>query len=241
MKKMMKTILVAASSIFLAGTGCSGSNNSKPNLSLGQYGLIVTSVNPTGGVTIGVSPADVNGAGTAASQTQQTGLQLIYNAGATVTLTAPASTSGAFVAWVGCDSVAGIVCTVNMTGQKSVEVEYTGVSSVTIVPSTLIVAAGGGVQIPAVVNGYGTCTYAITVPGSNPPQQEQVTSGCQGSPVTYGPTPFLAPGATGTGVGTVSATGYYTPASTDPASSVEVQVASAAATNQTATVFINLQ
>lgn len=141
MKKMMKTVLVAASSIFLAGAGCSSSNN-KTNPSLGEYGLTVTSVNPTGGVTIGVSPADVNGAGTAGSQTQQTGLQLIYKSGTTVTLTAPASTGGPFVAWVGCDSVSGNVCTVNMTGQKSVQVEYTGVSSVTIVPSTLTVAAG---------------------------------------------------------------------------------------------------
>ncbi|HEY3834930.1 MAG TPA: hypothetical protein VGL72_00090, partial [Bryobacteraceae bacterium] len=102
---MTKTVLVAASAIFLAGTGCSSSNNGKVNPSLGQYGLTVTSVNPTGGVTIGVSPVDVNGAGTAGSQTQQTGLQLIYKSGATVTLTAPASTSGAFVAWAGCDSV----------------------------------------------------------------------------------------------------------------------------------------
>jgi len=235
MKKMMKAFLVAASSILLAGIGCSR-NNSTPNPSLGQYGLTVTSVNPNGGVTIGVSPADVNGAGTAGSQTQQTGLQLIYESGTTVTLTAPASTSGAFVAWAGCDSVAGTVCTVHMTGQKSVQVEYTGVSSVTIVPSTLTVASGGGVQIPAVVNGYGMCTY--TIPGTNPPQQQ--TSACQGSPIIWG-TPYLATGAMGTGAGTVSSTGYYTPASSNPASSVYVQVTSAAAQNVMATVLINLQ
>ena len=235
MKKMMKTFLVAASSIFLAAAGCSG--HSAPSLTgLGQYGLTVASVNPTGGVTIGVSPADANGAGTAGSQTQETGLQLIYNAGTTVTLTAPASTSGAFVAWVGCDSVAKTVCTVDMTGQRSVTVEYTGVSSVTIVPSTLTVTPGGGVQIPAVANGYGTCTY--TVPGSNPPVQQ--TTACQASPVIWG-TPYLATGATGTNAGTVSSTGYYTPASTSPASSVEVQVTSAVSQNQMATVLINLQ
>jgi hypothetical protein len=235
MKKMIKTFLIAASSIFLAATGCS-SSNSAPLPGLGQYGLTIASVNPTGGVTIGVSPADINGAGTAGSQTQVTGLQLIYNAGTTVTLTAPPSTSGPFVAWAGCDSVTGSVCTVNMTGQKSVQVEYTGVSSVAVVPSTLTVAAGSGVQIPAVVNGYGMCTY--TVPGSNPPQQQ--TSACQGSPVIWG-TPFLATGATGTGAGTVSSTGYYTPASSDPASSVEVQVTSAVSQNEMATVLINLQ
>jgi hypothetical protein len=235
MTKMMKTFLLATSSIFLAGAGCS-SNNDKPNASLGEYGLTVASVNPTGGVTIGVSPADANGAGTAGSQTQETGLQLIYSSGTTVTLTAPASTSGPFVAWVGCDSVTGTVCTVDMTGQKSVTVEYTGVSSVTVVPSTLTVAAGGGVQIPAVVNGYGMCTY--TVPGSNPPQQQ--TSPCQGSPVIWG-TPYLANGATGTGAGTVSSTGYYTPAASNPASSVEVQVTSAVSQNEMATVLISLQ
>jgi len=236
MKKMMKMVLVAASSIFLAGTGCSGSNSAPTNVALGQYGLTVSSVNPTGGVTIRVSPADVNGAGTAGSQTQETGLQLIYDPGTTVTLTAPASTSGAFVAWVGCDSVAGTVCTVNMTGQKSVEVEYTGVSSVAIVPSTITVAPGSGIQIPAVVNGYGMCTY--TVPGSNPPVQK--TSTCQGSPVIWG-TPFLATGATGTGAGTVSSSGYYIPASSNPASAVEVQVTSAVSQNIMATVTIDLQ
>ena len=234
MKKSITKFFFAVGAIVVA-TGCS-STKSAVNPSLGEYGLTVGSVNPTGGVTIGVSPADVNGAGTSGSQTQQTGLQLIYKAGATVTLTAPASTSGPFVAWVGCDSVAGEVCTVQMTGQKSVQVQYTGVSSVTIVPSTLTVAPGAGVQIPAVANGYGTCTY--TVPGSNPPQQQ--TTACQGSPVIWG-TPYLANGATGTGAGTVSSTGYYTPASSDPASAVEVQVTSAVSQNVMATVTINNQ
>ena len=234
MKKSITKFFFAVGTIVVA-TGCS-STKSAPNPSLGEYGLTVASVNPTGGVTIGVSPADVNGAGTPGSQTQQTGLQLIYKAGATVTLTAPASTSGPFVAWVGCDSVAGEVCTVQMTGQKSVQVQYTGVSSVTIVPSTLTVAPGAGVQIPAVANGYGTCTY--TIPGSNPPQQQ--TTACQGSPVIWG-TPYLANGATGTGAGTVSSTGYYTPASSDPASAVEVQVTSAVSQNVMATVTINNQ
>jgi hypothetical protein len=239
MKMMIRMFAVVACSIFLAATGCSSSNTA-PIAGIGQYGLTVASVNPTGGVTIGVSPADVNGAGTAGSQTQETGLQLIYTPGTTVTLTAPTSTSGAFVAWAGCDSVSGTICTVNITGQRSVQVEYTGVSSVTIAPSTLTVSSGGGVQIPAVVNGYGTCTYTITVPGSDPPQQQQQTSACQGSPVIWG-TPFLATGATGTGTGTVSSTGYYTPASTDPASAVEIQVTSAAAQNVMATVTIDHQ
>jgi len=234
MKKMMKTFLVAASSIFVAAAGCSSDSVPK-NISLGEYGLTVASVNPIGGVVIGVSPADVNGAGTTGSQTQETGLELIYNPGTTVKLTAPASTSGAFVAWVGCDSVTGTVCTVNMTGQRSVQVEYTGVSSVTVVPATLTVAPGSGVQIPGMANGYGTCTY--TVAGTPPTQQ---TTPCQGSPVTYG-VPFLANGATGTNAGTVSTTGYYTPASTNPASAVEVQVTSAVSTNEVATVLINLQ
>jgi hypothetical protein len=237
MKKSITKFFFAVGAIVVA-TGCS-STKSAVNPSLGEYGLTVGSVNPTGGVTIGVSPADVNGAGTPGSQTQLTGLQLIYKAGATVTLTAPASTSGPFVAWVGCDSVAGQVCTVQMTGQKSVQVQYTGVSSVTIVPSTLTVASGSGVQIPAIANGYGTCTYTVAGIPPAPPTQE--TTPCQGSPLTYGPTPYLSNGATGTGVGTVSSTGYYTPASTDPASSVEVQVTSVVAQNVMATVTINHQ
>jgi len=227
MKKITQTFLYATSLISLAAAGCGGGSSSSTS-GPGQYALTVASVNPVSGVSMGVSPADVNGAGTSGSQTPDTGLSLIYNAGTTVTLTAPASTgSGNFVAWVGCDSTTGFVCSVAMSGPKNVQVEYAGVSSITVVPSTITVAAGGGVQVPAVVNGFGMCTVA-----PNPAQP------CAGSPVTY--SLYLPTGVTGS-LGSVSTTGYYTPSSTTPASSVYVTVRSQLATNITGTGLIQLQ
>lgn len=247
MKKMMKPLLTAASSIFLVAAGCSSSGNSAPNPSIGEYGLLVASANPTGGISIGVSPADVNGAGTTGSQTETTGLQLIYKAGTSVTLTAPSTASTAFVAWAGCDSTSGTTCTVTMNGQKSVLAEYTGVSSVAIVPATLTVARGGSVQIPVTVNGYGTCVETYPVPGSNPPVTMPKTLPCAGSDVTYG-MPYLVTGATGANHGTVSSTGLYTPNPMDPDTSDYVVVTSdvpgpscGSTGALCATVLINLQ
>jgi hypothetical protein len=232
MKKIMQTFTYAASLISLLATGCGGSSGS-PVSGPGQFALTVASVNPVSGVTMQVSPADVNGAGTSGSQAPRTSLSLIYSAGTAVTLTAPSSTgSGPFVAWAGCDSTSGVVCNVTMNGAKSVQAEYTGVSSITIVPSTITVAAGGGVQIPATVNGFGTCTLV------GPPMQ---TLPCAGSPVTYNNPPSLPAGVTGD-PGTVDTkTGYYTPAATNPASSVNVTAQSNVSTNIRATVLIELQ
>jgi hypothetical protein len=54
------------------------------------------------------------------------------------------------------------------------------------------------------------------------------------------PTLYLPAGVTGS-LGTISATGYYTPASSSPASSVNVTIQSAFAPNVTAVGLINLQ
>jgi hypothetical protein len=227
MKKIIQTFIGAASLLLLAALGCATTPGPGTTSPL-SYALTVNSVNPASGVSIKVSPADLNSAGTAGAQAPQTDLSLIYNPGTAVTLTAPASTgSGAFVAWAGCDSTAGFVCTVSLDKSKSVQVEYTGVSSITIVPNTITVPRGGGVQVPAVVNGFGTCTVA-----PNPPQP------CAGSSLTY--SLYFPAGVTGA-LGTISSTGYYTPDSSNPATSVNVTAASALAPNVTATAVIALQ
>ena len=229
MKTINQKFICATSLIVLTAVGCGGSKGSS-TVGPGTYALAVTSVNPVSGLPLTVSPADVNSAGAAGAPTPETSLSLIYDAGAEVTLTAPAtnSASSPFVAWVGCDATTGFVCKVTMSASKSVEVEYAGVSSITISPQTITVATGGNVQIPAVVNGFGMCS-SPTLP-SQP---------CAGSPVSY--SFYLPAGVTG-GLGTVdTATGVYTPASSSPASSVNVTVKSMFAPTVTATGLIEIQ
>ena len=229
MKKINQKFICATSLIALAAAGCGGSKGSS-TAGPGTYALTVASVNPVSGLPLTVSPADVNSAGASGAPTPETSLSLIYNAGTAVTLTAPATTSAgsAFVAWVGCDATTGDACNVTMSKSKSVEVEYAGVSSITITPQTITVAAGGIVQIPAVVNGFGMCS-SPTLP----------TQPCAGSPVSY--SFYLPAGVTG-GLGSVdSLTGVYTPAPSSPASSVNVTVQSAFAPGITATGLIEVQ
>jgi len=229
MKKISEKFICVTSLIVLASVGCGGGGKGSTTTSPGTFALAVTSVNPVSGLALTVSPADVNSAGASGAPTPETSLSLIYNSGTAVTLTAPATNSqgSAFVAWVGCDSTTGYVCSVTMSQSKSVEVEYTGVSSIVIYPQTVTVAAGGSVQIPATVNGFGTCT-SPTLP----------TQPCAGSGMTY--SLYLPTGVTG-GLGTVSPTGLYTPASSSPASSVNVTAQSDFAPNITAVGLIELQ
>jgi hypothetical protein len=229
MKKINQTLICATSLFALAAVGCSG-NKSTVIPGPGTYALSVSSVNPVSGLPLMLNPADVNGAGASGAPTPETGLSLIYKAGAAVTISAPStnSASSPFVAWIGCDTTTGYVCDVTMSKSKSVEVEYTGVSSITIVPSTITVVAGSTVQVPATVNGYGMC--------SDPANPTPVT--CAGSPVTY--SLYLPPGVTGA-LGTISATGLYTPDPTSPASSVDVTVQSVFAPSVTAVGLIEIQ
>jgi len=101
--------------------------------------LVVNSTNPPNGVLITVSPADKNGQGVGSSPFAR-----IYNSGAQVMLTAPA-TSGAknFSNWTGCTSTIGRICNVAMTATKTVTANYmqqnqTGAVKVTISPQGAI-------------------------------------------------------------------------------------------------------
>jgi len=228
MKKISQQFIYASSFIALAAVGC-GNGKDASSTAPGTYALTVTSVNPVSGLALTVSPADINSAGASGSQAPETDLSLIYDAGTAVTLTAPATNSAgaAFFAWVGCDSTTDSVCKVTMSASKSVQVEYAGVSSITITPDTISVADGGTVQIPATVNGFGTCTSPAS------PAQP-----CAGSPVTY--SLYLPSGVTGS-LGTVSPTGLYTPDPSSPASSVNVTVQSALAPSVTAVGLIDIQ
>lgn len=226
--KLRQKVLFITSLIVVVTSGCGSNPNSKA-MSPGTYALTVTSVNPVSGLALAVSPADLDGAGASGAPTPVTDLSLLYDPGTAVTVTAPAanSASSPFVAWTGCDSTAGYACKVTMSHSRTVTVEYAGVSSISIYPATVTVSAGGTVQIPATVNGFGTCSAPTFA--SQP---------CAGSPVTY--SLYLPSGVTGA-LGTVSATGVYTPASTSPASSVDVTVQSVFAPDVTAVGVIDIQ
>ncbi|MGA9875991.1 MAG: glycoside hydrolase family 44 protein, partial [Solirubrobacteraceae bacterium] len=82
--------------------------------------LTVNSTNPSSGVTITVSPADVNSAANGMTSFTRT-----YSLGASVTLTAPATSgSNNFSSWTGCTSSSGETCTVTMSANATVTANY---------------------------------------------------------------------------------------------------------------------
>jgi len=125
------------------------------------YVLTVNSTNPASGLAIGVSPADNNGATNGTTSFTRT-----YNSGATVTLTAPATSgSNTFTSWTGCTSSSGATCTVAMNAGTTVTANYA-------VPVTYVLTVGStnpvsGVAItvsPADNNGAtnGSTSFART-------------------------------------------------------------------------------
>ena len=153
------------------------------------YTLTVNSSNPAAGVSITVAPADNSGAASGLTSFTRT-----YNLGATVTLTAPAS-SGAntFSAWSGCASVNGATCTVSLNASMSVTANYaTPVPTVYTLtvnsgnPSSgLVVAASPADNKAAVsVTTAGTLSYnsgtavVLTAPATAGPNAFGSWTGC---------------------------------------------------------------
>ena len=84
------------------------------------YALTVDSTNPASGVAITVSPADINSGGNGTTSFTRT-----YDSGASVTLTAPATSgSNTFSSWTGCTSASTVTCTVSMTANTTVTANY---------------------------------------------------------------------------------------------------------------------
>lgn len=84
------------------------------------YVLTVNSVNPASGVTIGAAPADSKGTSSA-----ETGITLFYSPGTSITLTAPATSSGStFTSWSGCATASTVTCTVTMNADTTVTANY---------------------------------------------------------------------------------------------------------------------
>ena len=120
---------------FVSWSGCTSTNGATCTVTLSgnttvtasysvsptTYVLTVDSTNPASGLAIGVSPADNNGATNGATSFTRT-----YNAGTSVTLTAPSSSmTNAFSSWTGCSSTTGATCTVVLNSNTTVTASYT--------------------------------------------------------------------------------------------------------------------
>ncbi|MDA8082941.1 MAG: InlB B-repeat-containing protein [Nitrospiraceae bacterium] len=126
------------------------------------YSLTVNSnLNGTAvsGVAMTVNPAD-------ASQ-QSNGSTILtrsYSGGSSVTVTAPSTYNGvAFTSWTGCDSVSGYACTVSMSANKTVTVNYGTAPT----PYTLTVASSGALGVSMTItpndnSGLGNGTTPVT-------------------------------------------------------------------------------
>src|ERR1035441_8689154 len=98
-------------------TACGGSTTPPPPTT---YVLTVNSTNPVSGVAITVSPTDINGATNGTTSFTRT-----YDAGTSVTLTAPATSGGnTFASWTGCTSSSGATCTLAMNANTTVTASY---------------------------------------------------------------------------------------------------------------------
>jgi hypothetical protein len=115
----------------------------------------------------------------------------VYDSGTSVDLTATADPGSRFVSWSGCDSVAGSVCTVNMTSARTATVTF-------IKLWTLTVTTNGAVQgtvtsNPSGINCDPTCTMTfdhgqtVTLTQTGGVAFQNWTGNCEGTGETCGP------------------------------------------------------
>jgi hypothetical protein len=102
-------------------TGCrKGTRTGQAPEQTSMYTLTVNTTNPTKGVLIVVTPNDINATGNGISPIERT-----YEAGTTVTITAPATAGQSkFDSWDGCTLAITETCTVNMSADTVVNAVY---------------------------------------------------------------------------------------------------------------------
>jgi hypothetical protein len=159
---------------FASWTGCTSATGTTCNLTVAGdstitanynagYTLTVNSTDPNTGVSIGVSPNDLNGSGAGATSFTRS-----YASGAIVTLTAPAtagtgSATTTFSAWTGCTSATGTTCTVTMNANAAVTANYIQTPTYTLqVVATGVPAAVAMTISPADVNGNSSGNTIVT-------------------------------------------------------------------------------
>ncbi len=137
-------------------TGCGGQNSPTTVLLPTTYVLTVNSLTPATGVAVGVTPADINGASNGSTSFTRT-----YDAGASVALAAPATSSGnAFVSWTGCASSSALNCTVVMGANTTVVADYAAPLTYTLTVNSTNPASG--VTIAAAPADNSSTTSGVT-------------------------------------------------------------------------------
>jgi hypothetical protein len=122
------------------------------------YVLTVNSTNPATGVAITVAPADNNSSGNGTSSFTRT-----YNAGTSVTLTAPATSgSNKFASWTGCTSASAVTCSVTVNSAITVTAAY---SAVSVTPNPATATIGGQLQFSA--TGATAYTWTVAAPSGS--------------------------------------------------------------------------
>ena len=188
-----------ASGLCLLMTACGGTHYLG-----GTCVLTVNSTSPASGVSISVSPADINSASNGNTSFTRT-----YAPGTTVTLTAPASAGGnAFSSWTGCTTSSTVTCEVTLKANTTTTAVYAAPASIT---PTVTVTASPTITIAQPL------TAAVVVSGvsGTPTATGSVilTSGSYASPATMlssGSVTITVPaGSLATGNDTLTA--KYTP------------------------------
>ena len=143
-------------------TACGGGGGSTGTPPPTTYVLTVNSANPASGVTIGVVPADNNGATNGTTSFTRT-----YNSGASVSLTAPATSGGnTFVSWTGCTTANALTCTVTMNANATVTASYAvPATTYMLTVDSVDPASGVVIAVPTLDNngaGDGTTSFTRT-------------------------------------------------------------------------------
>jgi hypothetical protein len=119
-KRLVATLLSIAVFCGLATSCQKGRKGGQAAEQTSLYTLTINTTNPTSGVMINVTPNDINGTGNGVSPIERT-----YEAGTTVTVTAPAANgSNKFDSWDGCTLAITETCTVNMSADTIVNAVY---------------------------------------------------------------------------------------------------------------------
>lgn len=146
------------------GSSAGGSSVGGGTAPTTTYVLTVNSAAPSSGVGITVSPADNN---TAANGS--TSFARVYNSGTSVTLTAPATAgTNLFSSWSGCNTQSAATCTVTMTANTTITVNYAPPAlttpTVTATPASSSITSGQSLQVSVSVRGSGaTPTGSVTL------------------------------------------------------------------------------
>ena len=124
--------------------------------------LTVGSTNPSSGVSITVSPNDIDNQGSSVTQFTRT-----YSNSTAVTLTAAATAGGnTFSNWTGCDSTNATTCNVNMIGNKTVTAVYASPPpAISLSFDGLLRDRVGQATLARVGDGQADGTFTVTLTG----------------------------------------------------------------------------